>query len=333
MASTGEYVQEGKDAEVKSRMYVLVDACVMAAYYIPESSDRFVHLSSRVNVLMNSMKSDPNHAIRLLIPNICIPEVFSIFAKYRFGKANPQVKKTISDLQYWRARMDFHDDIHNGKHIQQLELSRYHILAADLLSPIDHHYEYYRNRDPRKKRRKVPMGAFDHTLIGMGIDLAKCRGVENVLIVTADRRLGHILERAKRVPKQTAAKLGLLRIAKDLGLSWGPNIYPEVMNIATARETELAKKFGKWPMDVLPKEKASKTLITENQKNELIRIYKRVTVETSESFTYTDEFEILYEAFLAKTGLDLDRNAVWRLLSNLRKQHKLPRKRIPRRRK
>ncbi|MHC4746959.1 MAG: hypothetical protein ACYS18_06525 [Planctomycetota bacterium] len=316
------------ETTVKGRKYILVDACVLAAYYMPESGARFTHLAERATILINGIKNNPSCDSRLLIPSVCIPEVFSIFSKFRFGKGNPHVKKTVNDLRYWRARLDFHNDIHNGKYIQQLELSRYHILATDLISPIDHHYEYYRSRNPSKKRRKVPMGAFDHTIIGMGIDLVKCRGLDNVIIVTSDRRLGHILDKTRRVPRKTAARLGLLRIAKDLGLKWGPHIYPEVVNIATARETLLGEIFGEWPIKILKREKPKSSLpLTSRQKEELISIYNRVTKETSESFTYTDEFEILYEAFLAKTGLDLDRTTVWKALSNLRKQKKLPKKR------
>ncbi|MHC4621536.1 MAG: hypothetical protein ACYTEQ_27660 [Planctomycetota bacterium] len=274
---------------------------------------------------MDAVKQDSTGERRLLIPNICIPEVFSIFAKYRFGKGNPQVKKTVSDLDYWRARLEFQNDIHNGKHIQQFELTRYHILAADLVAPVDHHFKYYRTR-AGKKRRKLPMSASDHTIIGMGIELVKCRGADNVLLVTADDRFAHILEKAKRVPRRTAAKLGLLRMAEDLGLLYNPLIYPEVVNLAAARKSELDAKFGEWPIPTGDAEGREREKLTRKERDELIHMYKRVTKETSESVPYTDEFEIIYEAFLAKTGLQMDRNGVWRALSNIRKRGELPKR-------
>jgi len=309
-----------------NRKYILVDACVVASYYVTASGNRFKHLAGRAYALIEGVKSDALRTRRLLLPNICIPEVFGIFAKYRFGRWNTQVPNTINDLQYWRARLDFHNDIHNGRHIQQLELSRYHILATDLISPVDHHYEYYRGRG--RRIRKTPMGAFDHTIIGMAISLVKSRGKERVLLVTADRRMGHILERAKTIKRKSAARLGLLKTAKDLGLEYGPDIYPDAVNLATASTPHLQEALGEWPLPVQKEGKAERRRLTRSQEDELIRLYRHVTEETSESLTYTDEFEITYEAFVARVGLDLSRNEVWRHLSNLRKRKKLPRKRL-----
>lgn len=54
--------------------------------------------------------------------------------------------------------------------------------------------------------------------------------------------------------------------------------------------------------------------------------YKEVTDLTSESFVYTDEFEVFYEAFIAKTGLSASRNQVYRALGNMRKRTELDKK-------
>jgi hypothetical protein len=61
---------------------LLMDSSVIAAYYVPECALRFKHLSQRAQVLVDSCRFD-NSCHRLLIPNFCIAEVFSIFA----GKA------------------------------------------------------------------------------------------------------------------------------------------------------------------------------------------------------------------------------------------------------
>lgn len=306
--------------------YLILDASVVAAYYVPESASKFKYLADRTSALVGAVKSDRSGKRRLLVPSICIPEVFSIFAKYRFGKWNCQVYKTIDDLRYWRARLEFHNDLHNGRYLQQLELSRYHILATDLISPVDHCYEYYRQRS--KKFQKRPMGAFDHTIIGMAIDLVKTRGRERVLLVTADRRMVHIMERARKIKMRSAAKLGLIKTASDLGLTFSPDIYPKAVNLATASIHTLTEYFGQWPVLVqMPEAKAKpKSAVTSAQQEDLIRLYRCVTNGTSESFTYTDEFEILYEAFIARSSLPVDRSEVWRMLSNLRKGRKLPRK-------
>jgi hypothetical protein len=44
---------------------------------------------------------------------------------------------------------------------------------------------------------------------------------------------------------------------------------------------------------------------------------------------YTEEFERLYESFIQRTGLALNRHQAWRALSSCRKASLLPRKSKP----
>ena len=314
--------------------FLLLDSSVIAAYYVPESALRFKHLAQRAAELIGAARHDSSRHIRLLVPNICVAEVFSTFAKYRFGGWNPQVKRTIDYVTYWGARLRFHNDLHNGRLFQQYELSRYHNIACDLISPVDHKYEFYRSRG--KKIGKKPMGAFDHVFIAMGIELAKTRGRDSVLLVTADRRLGHILGRARSIKRRSAASMGLIRIAMDLGIEYGPDLYPQCINLATAKEADLKASFGKWPLCTppapAPRRKRRRGTLTDQQKETLIRLYRKLATESADSLSYSDEFEIVYDAFVAETGLSLDRHAVWKELVNLRKRKKLPRIRRLRRR-
>lgn len=310
-------------AGTKSAEYLMLDSCVVAAYYVPRSAARFRHLANRAKLLMDSTKHDLPICRRLLIPNICIGEVFSTFAKYRFASWNPQVPTPIGDVTYWRARQDFHNDIHNGRMLQQYELSRYHVLACDLISPVDHAYEFYRSRG--KKKRKIPMGAFDHLFIAIGIELVKTRGWDNVLLVTADRRLGHILTRASKLTRTKAARLGLLKTASDLGLEFGPRLYPRVLNLATCTERELCESFAQWPPISGPAaDRAPRPRLTDPQRQVLVRLYRRLTDESADSLSYSEEFEIIYDAFIAETGLEMTRHWVWTELVNLRKRRMLP---------
>lgn len=311
-----------------ARRYLLLDASVLAAYYLPQSARRFPKLAERARLLIDSVRANLSPDVRLLTPSFCVAETFGVLTKYRFGRWNEQVKDPINDLTYWRARLALRNDIHNGRLIQQIELSRYHILATDLISPVDHHFQFYRSR--KAKKRKVPMGTFDHLIIGMAIHLAKSRGIGNVGVITADHRLGHILNRARLVKRATAARLGLLRASHDLGLQFTPDVYPSALNLATAKDELLASELGQWP-PVLPlrnlSAKPKLPKLSASQKTLLAKIYRSVTKETSESFTYTDDFEILYDAFLARTGIEMSRNTAWRLVSNFRKAGKLPRRR------
>src|SRR5437868_11981663 len=121
----------------------------------------------------------------LYIPNICIAETFSVLMKYAFGKWNHHVKRagrgTLDKRMYEKLIEQFQDDIHNAKVLYQYELSRYHILALDLVAPIDHHYQIGRG----KGRNHRPMGTFDHLYIAMGIHLAHIHGSDRVVLLTA----------------------------------------------------------------------------------------------------------------------------------------------------
>ena len=97
--------------------------------------------------------------------------------------------------------------------------------------------------------------------------------------------------------------------------------------VATAHVNALEEALGQWPLPGHAPVVEDKQRLSSTQERDLIRLYRRVTGDTSESFTYTDEFEILYEAFIARTGIGMDRNELWRTLSNIRKRGGLPRKR------
>lgn len=57
----------------------------------------------------------------------------------------------------------------------------------------------------------------------------------------------------------------------------------------------------------------------------LIELYTR-TQKTVDELPYTEEFESLYTAFIARTGLTLTRHDLWRALSSQRKASRLVRK-------
>ncbi len=60
-------------------------------------------------------------------------------------------------------------------------------------------------------------------------------------------------------------------------------------------------------------------------KDLLIELYKR-TRKTVDDLPYTEEFERLYESFLQRSGLDMNRHDVWRALASQRKASRLVRK-------
>jgi hypothetical protein len=121
-------------------------------------------------VIFDSTRSHASSPV-LYIPNFCIAEVFSVFAKHAFGKWNRHVKKkkgTIDKRVYKSLVRQFGSDIHNGAFLNQYELSRYHILGIDLVAPVDHHYQISaRNQEESQAGRHLrPLDYLDGYPIG-----------------------------------------------------------------------------------------------------------------------------------------------------------------------
>ena len=57
----------------------------------------------------------------------------------------------------------------------------------------------------------------------------------------------------------------------------------------------------------------------------LAELYARAA-KTLDDLPYTEEFEALYTAFIARSGQIMTRHDIWRALSNLRKARRLTRK-------
>jgi len=229
--------------------YILLDANVLVGYYLPEAvSSRVAH---RIESILECCRKGKCREWYLLVPNLVIAEVFTTFAKYCYATWNSHVKKALPDgldqRRYKRVCRIFHQHIHNGQFLHQVELNRYHILAVDLIAPIDNHYQFYRG----KRRRKTPMGTADILILAMGIHLNHQFGHQRFLIVTADRRMTDICGRAASMNKNTAERLGIVQKANDLGYGYHPQLYPTIVNLAGATRGDLERDLGVWPPDNL----------------------------------------------------------------------------------
>jgi len=307
------------------RRFVLLDANIVAGYYLPESLES-VQAKKRIKNIIDAVRNGGTLEVLLFIPNLCIPEVFAVFAKYGFAIWERSVKrnlpKGIKKTRYKEIRENFRSDLHRGSLLQPIELNRYHILAADLISPVDANFEYYRNRQNRKtKRYKKMMGAADHTIIGMGINLSKIHGRNNFAILTADRRLADILTRANSVNKNTAKRLGLVKTAQELGLEYGANIYPYVINLANATKNELRRFFGVWPLPMKPINKKLMSSLSPSDCQLLSELRRKLGIGR-DSLPYTDNFELICREFERIKGQAVDRNAAWRAIGRVEKKGK-----------
>ncbi len=234
------------------RKFVLLDTNVVAAYYLPRCM-RSKKANERIKNIFDAKRSDKAD-IFLYLPNFCVAEVFSVFMKHSFGHWNKKhVKDGTIDTRVYNSLVNqFEKDIHNGKFIYHYELSRYHVLAINLVAPVDHYFRINRG----KRRQVTPMGTFDHLIIAMGIHLAKVHGSENVAIVSADDRLTNILKKCRsEIPAPTVKKLKLDKCEKLTGHKFEPSTFPIGLNLKTASQNQLSRFFGAWPLEVgrLPK--------------------------------------------------------------------------------
>lgn len=69
----------------------------------------------------------------------------------------------------------------------------------------------------------------------------------------------------------------------------------------------------------------SRFRIRPEHKELLVELYQR-TRKTVDDLPYTEEFERLYESFIQRSGLSLNRHDVWRALAGQRKASRLVRK-------
>lgn len=68
-----------------------------------------------------------------------------------------------------------------------------------------------------------------------------------------------------------------------------------------------------------------RTTLASEHKQTLIELYRR-TKRTVDDLPYTEEFELFYTEFIARTGLTMTRHDVWRSLASQRKASRLVRK-------
>ena len=230
-----------------AKKHILVDACVVAAAFAPRTT-RSAHLVSRANTLLRSTSTECQP--QFLIPNFCIGETFAVFEKYRWGASwNPQVKTCLTKRQFDSARALFHESIHNGTKLLQVELNRYHVLCLDLISPINAAYRIKRNRKRKNKpvkKQVTPASTYDLLVVAMGIWLQRQLGPENFVIATGDERLASVVKRAKSVKLRRPIRHHLRDVADRLGLTYGPEMYPEVVDLVHARVNPLKNALPGW---------------------------------------------------------------------------------------
>jgi len=219
---------------------------VIVPYFLPKAhKNSEVH--ARAAALIESVRSGiTNHFF--YIPNFCIAEVFSTFAKYAYGDWNKQIKSgTIHGKVHNSLRKQFQSDIHNAALFYHYELARYHVLAINLVAPVDHYFKLTRGTS----KIVAPAGAFDQLIVAMGIHLTKIHGSGNVVVITADNRLAKLIKKCRSNISDSARRAMQLEKAEKLvGIPFQADSFPLVLNLDTVKGKTLSNVFGQWPPPV-----------------------------------------------------------------------------------
>jgi hypothetical protein len=95
--------------------------------------------------------------------------------------------------------------------------------------------------------RERPYKVFDgNSLFVLVTPSGQQHGRENFTVVTRDQRLADVLYRARSAALSRPIKAHLTDTAASLGLTYGPNLYPEVIDLAHASKAELRARFPNW---------------------------------------------------------------------------------------
>jgi hypothetical protein len=227
------------------KIYCLFDASVIVPYFIPRAHDNPKVHERAVSIIESVRSGSTKHFF--YIPNFCIAEVFSTFAKHTYGAWNRQVRQRgrIDRRVYQSLRGQFQKDIHNAALFYHYELSRYHVLAINLVAPVDHRFKLSRGTG----NKPCPAGTFDQLIVAMGIHLAKIHGAGNVVIITADQRLSKLIQKCRsNISSSARRSMQLDEAEKLVGIPFKKDSFPSVLNFDKAKDKALASIFGQWPL-------------------------------------------------------------------------------------
>ena len=214
--------------------------------------------------------------------------------------------------------------------IEQLEHEPGHVLLAGLVSPVNQHYQIRRKGGKGgggNARVKPPMGATDCLIAGM--TLVSRMGRDAVVLATADQRLAVVLQKAERIKQDRAEELGLVEVAKQAGLAWGPKLYPCVVNLHKATPRELRSAFGGWPLPTSPVVTKRRAALTPQEATALEDVWVAVAsdyeISDPERLAYSPMLDDLKTRFAVASGVCLPNEDIFRFLLQRRKAGQLRR--------
>lgn len=310
---------------MKPKVYILLDSCLLAGYYAPQTlSDRYPIATERIKILIDSVKNGCSPHIRLITPEICVAETQSVLSKHAHSGWNKKPKrdnqKAIHGKSYNSLRNEMRNDLHGGRHIESIPLQRYHVLAKHLVTAVDHSLHL------RTKNQRYPvqaLGGMDQIITGVSVWLNRFLGKGRLVVMSTDYRLIKVFEKCQKLDNTKAKKLGILDVAKDIGIEWSSSIYPDSIHLDSVSEKRLRLVLGAWELPT--RRRSSKTkerkTFTASDLEELVAIYTSLGIGR-DKLPYTDKMTLLTNNFNSSTGHKFSEAEVWTHLLRKLKQGK-----------
>lgn len=312
-------------------VHVVLDASVVAAWLLPKST-KSEPLRDRSAQLIEARIKHNWPSIRLYIPGIAAAETQAVLDKYRYCTWSGPVKKDpsvqASKREYQAAGKKFRDLV-NSRRIERLDHPADHVIATQLISPINAKHQIRRRRKSgassvSNKMIPQPMGAADCLIIGSAVSLGMTIGSQNVVIATGDTRLADVVKRLRKLSLDKVGDLGFQEVAARLGTSWSSSLYPRGINLKAASDQSLSSAFQGWPLPTCSWTAfQSGSVISISKRDALIGIYKEYLEQTGigvDNLPYSEQIDAIRIEMVKRTSLLMTNEQIYRHLSLWRKK-------------
>lgn len=158
----------------------LLDANVLVDYYLRQEP-------KIIETMRELRKKRYEGKCLLFIPNFCVAEVFSTFARNIYSKAmSGKFVKDAKEIFIDEVSRDY--EYKRYQYYCHIELNRYHLLHAHLVYKPTWEYVYKNRNNYRDKKGnlKPPPSTFDLLVIAQGIEMTSLYSDEEFALLTSD---------------------------------------------------------------------------------------------------------------------------------------------------
>jgi hypothetical protein len=298
-------------------LYLLLDANIFTGYYARQTlTNAIASAGPRIGIIIDSVRRGCSTHIKLLVPEIGVAEAQTVLSKHANPKwKGPKKKKddpqSIHGRTYQAIVRRLRDDLHGGRLIESVPLQRYHVLAKQLITPIDHQL---RLKTADGSRYVKELGGTDQLIGGMAIWLTRLLGQEWLVVLTTDYRLAKVMEKARRVRESQAKAWGIFDAARDIGIEWHTDIYPRTIHLARASEEALRRVFRSWPLPLDKRMPRVRCRAVTGKEVEILLTRNRAIGIGRDRLPYSPQMTALTNQFNDATGHSFTEVEVWGLL-------------------